>query len=190
MAELLADSKNVLEATKFLSGAGHASHEPQGLLTGLPSGQKVLSAGAGAVATGDIYALKAAIGFRFLPNATFLASPAFIDRLYRLVPRASTTDPTLVNDDRTQVLGFPLVEYSAMATAITTGSDVCIAGGIAKTLTVVDRMGLSIEIIPHVFGQTRGYPLGARGIYAWWRTSSGVYSSPATAAASVYLETS
>lgn len=129
---MLADSKNVLEATKFLSGAGHASHEPQGLLTGLPSGQKVLSAGAGAVATGDIYALKAAIGFRFLPNATFLASPAFIDRLYRLVPRASTTDPTLVNDDRTQVLGFPLVEYSAMATAITTGSDVCIAGDIAK----------------------------------------------------------
>jgi predicted phage gp36 major capsid-like protein len=44
----------------------------------------------------------------------------------------------------------------------------------------VDRIGLSIEIVPHIFGSSNRFPIGARGLYAWWRVGSGV-TAPAAA---------
>jgi hypothetical protein len=38
---------------------------------------------------------------------------------------------------------------------------------------IVDRIGMDVELIPHLFGAS-GRPLGQRGIYAIWRNNSAV----------------
>jgi predicted phage gp36 major capsid-like protein len=40
--------------------------------------------------------------------------------------------------------------------------------------TIVDRFGVQIELIPHLFGATNRFPTGQRGILYIWRSSSGV----------------
>jgi capsid protein len=40
--------------------------------------------------------------------------------------------------------------------------------------TIVDRLGLTAEIVPHVFGATNRFPLGMRGLYAYGRTGANV----------------
>jgi hypothetical protein len=43
---------------------------------------------------------------------------------------------------------------------------------------IVDRIGLSIELIPHLFGANRR-PSGERGMYAYWRNGSKVVDAGA-----------
>jgi HK97 family phage major capsid protein len=44
---------------------------------------------------------------------------------------------------------------------------------------IVDRIGMQIEIIPHLFGATNQRPIGSRGLLAYWRNTSRVLSSAA-----------
>jgi predicted phage gp36 major capsid-like protein len=43
---------------------------------------------------------------------------------------------------------------------------------------IVDRLGLSAEIIPHMLGTNR-LPLGVRGMYCYWRTGAAVVAQNA-----------
>ena len=61
-----------------------------------------------------------------------------------------------------------------VSTLSTTGSKIMIAGDFKTGYTIVDRVGMSVEIIPHLFGATNRYPTGQRGLYAFWRTGAGV----------------
>ena len=38
---------------------------------------------------------------------------------------------------------------------------------------IVERLGMSVELIPHMLG-THRLPLGVRGLYVYWRTGAGV----------------
>ena len=38
---------------------------------------------------------------------------------------------------------------------------------------IVDRVGLTVDVIPHLFGANRR-PTGERGIYAYWRNGAKV----------------
>ena len=42
----------------------------------------------------------------------------------------------------------------------------------------MDRIGLSVEVIPHLVG-TNHRPTGQRGLYAYWRNGAGVLSANA-----------
>ena len=44
---------------------------------------------------------------------------------------------------------------------------------------IVDRIGMAVEPIQHVFGKTNARPTGQRGIYAYWRNSSKVLTKAA-----------
>ena len=61
-----------------------------------------------------------------------------------------------------------------MGTGATTGTKLII-GGNFKGYKIVDRLGLTAELIPHMLGATR-LPLGVRGLYCYWRTGAGVIS--------------
>jgi predicted phage gp36 major capsid-like protein len=43
---------------------------------------------------------------------------------------------------------------------------------------IVDRVGLSVEVIPHLVG-TNHRPTGQRGLYAYWRNGSKVVDANA-----------
>jgi HK97 family phage major capsid protein len=58
-----------------------------------------------------------------------------------------------------------------MPTALTTGNKVMLYGDIASAYRIVDRVGLSIEMVPLVLGSNRR-PTGVRGMYAFWRVGA------------------
>jgi HK97 family phage major capsid protein len=175
LLQLMADARDVLEATVFLTGDPTA-FQPTGILnttaaTGsLTNTQRVQSATTATLASSDIYTLRTSVPPRWLLSSQWLLSPAELDIVYRLVPRASTTDPTLVSDDRTRMLGSDLRQWSTMGSGATTGTNVLIFGDIKATYTIADRVGLVAEQIPMLFGATARRPTGQRGLYVYGRT--------------------
>jgi HK97 family phage major capsid protein len=175
LARLIADAKDVLEATKFLLGAGSGSSEPVGILTigttgALTTTQRVQTTGAGAIAIGDVYALKQAMGqTRYAATATWAFNPTRLDAVYRLTPSGSTTEPQIMTDRNGPLLGRPTAEWSTMATGNATTNKWALYGDFKQGYVIGDRLGMSLEIIPHLFGATNRYPTGQRGAYAIWR---------------------
>jgi HK97 family phage major capsid protein len=182
---LMADAKNVLEANKFLLGSG--TNEPGGILNiggtgGLTTTQRVQTAVAATYAVGDPWLLKAQIPARFIPTTSYVAAPKIWDQTYRFVAQGSTSEPRQFSDgDRGgDFLGAPKEELSTVVTTTTTGSRIMIGGDFKTGVRIVDRIGLSIELIPMLFGAAQGnLPVGQRGLYAWWRVGSGVVAQNA-----------
>jgi predicted phage gp36 major capsid-like protein len=133
LTTMLADAKNTLEGVKFLSGAGEASHEPQGPLTG----------------------------------STWQ---------HRHVQPAQAAGSLRIDDERAdlrrerQSAAPPITRRATWRASPRPTSSSCSAT-CGRGTWWSDRIGLSVEIVPHVFGSTQR-PLGIRGLYAYWRTSA------------------
>ncbi len=184
MATMFADSKDVLEATKFAVGAGHASNEPQGVLVG--AGTVVGTAGTVTVGTVDIYALEAALPVRFQANASWLATPA----LWSRIRQQSGGQQYGIWADSLQVgmpdrlLGYPAYKASSVGTAGNVTTPVASTKwgifGDFNFFAIVDRIGFQVRLIDNlVSGTAIGYPVGMSGLVSYWRNSSGVLSSSA-----------
>lgn len=176
---LASDARDVNDATQFLTGAGTSS--PDGILNiggtgGLTTTQRVQTAVSATYAVGDPWLLKAQLPARFIPTSTYAASPGILDKTYRFVAQGSTTEPRQFDDGARagDFLGRPVVEWSTMVNTTTTGSKVIIAGDFTG-YTIVDRLGINAELIPHLFAASQGLlPSGQRGLYCWGRTGAGV----------------
>jgi HK97 family phage major capsid protein len=179
LLKLVADARNTVDATMFLTGSG--SNQPSGILNigalnGLTTTQRVQTTTVATYAVGDPWLLKAAIPARFIGDGTFAAAPGTWDTTYQFVAQGSTTQARQFSDgDRGgDFLGRPKAEWSTMGTGAATGTKLII-GGNFKGYKIVDRLGMSAELIPHMLGATR-LPLGVRGLYCYWRTGAGVIS--------------
>jgi HK97 family phage major capsid protein len=183
MGGLLQDAKDDLEATAFATGSG--TNEPQGILTGATT--VVTASGTASFAAADLYALENALGPRFRSRATFLTNRAQINRVRQFATaagpvaltdnlQAGTLSPEGARNARlpVDVLGYPTYELSSMASVLTTGSLIAILGDF-RYYVIVDRIGMTIELLPHLLGANRR-PTGQRGLYAYWRNSAGVVS--------------
>jgi HK97 family phage major capsid protein len=175
MTRLLDDARATVDATEFITGNG--TDRPTGLLaigsTGsLSTSQRVLSAGTNTFAVGDPWLLKAQIPARFQPGSAFIANPNILDTVFRFVGGGST-EPALMPTRDGALMGRPKAEVSTLVAATTTGSKVMVGGDFKRAFRIVDRLGATAEIVPHVM-TTTGLPSGARGIYYFWRTGSAV----------------
>ena len=65
-----------------------------------------------------------------------------------------------------------------MATGTTTGAKIAILADWQTAFIVVDRVGMRIELVPHLVGTNRR-PTGQRGLFAYWRVGSGVLAANA-----------
>jgi HK97 family phage major capsid protein len=181
LLQLVDDGRNVVDATMFLTGNG--TNQPIGIFGGdatysLGTAQRVQTAGTAAYAVGDPWLLKAAIPPRFISDSTFAAAPATLDTTYRFVG-GNSAEPLQFDSGRSgPFLGRPKVEWSTMGTGSTTGTKLIIGGDFRTGYKIVDRLGMSAEIIPHMLGSNR-LPLGVRGMYAYWRTGSAVVAKNA-----------
>jgi HK97 family phage major capsid protein len=170
MARLIADARDVLESSKFLTGLGHASSEPQGLLVG--GTVTITTASTAVYAVADVYNLLQAVPPRFQPNTSWVSSPTMLDKTYRLTPSGSTSEPQLMASRGDGVLGRPTREWSDMATAVNSGSTIVAVGDFAAGFQIGDRVGMTIELIPHLFSTVTFRPRGERGLYAHWRVGA------------------
>jgi HK97 family phage major capsid protein len=85
LSRLLVDAKDVLEAQKFVTGLGHTSHEPQGLIAAGGATAIITSGSTAAIHVADIYSTIETLGYRFRPNARIAANPTIWDSVYKLV---------------------------------------------------------------------------------------------------------
>ena len=60
---------------------------------------------------------------------------------------------------------------------MTTGQLIAVIGDF-RYYVIADRLGLTLEVIPHLF-DTNNMPTGQRGLYAYWRNGAKVVDANA-----------
>ncbi len=179
MSQLLAESKEDLEAVKFAVGNG--TNEPFGVITGATT---TVNATTGQTTDAeDFYRLTAALPERYQGRASIVANRAIFNLVRQFVLTGQSNpwrdlDESTITDGRAgMLLGYPAYQSSAMAAVTTTGSLFAIVGDFSR-FVIVDRVGLQVEILPHLLGANRR-PTGQRGFYAFWRNGSKVINADA-----------
>ncbi len=175
MALCFADAKNQLESQKFLTGLGHASHEPVGLI-GASGATAVTSTATTAVfAVADLFTLETALSPRYRPNASIVANKASYQKVRQFASNGVNIWVQLQGALPPELIGYPAYEWSSFAATPTTSGSTIMTIGDFSYFAIVDRAGMNVEFIPHLFGAS-GNPMGQRGLYCWWRNSTQVLS--------------
>ena len=185
---MIQEAKDDLEATKFATGAGHGSNEPEGVLVG--GTVTYTTAASATLAVADLYGTEAALPPRHRPRATWVANRSQYNRIRQfdtyggaqlwtenLQVGLPNQVPTPGNVGA-RLLGYPAHELSTMGTTTAASSTIAIFGDFSRYV-IVDRVGMSVELIPHLFGTASNYPTGQRGLYAYWRNSAEVVDANA-----------
>lgn len=178
---LLADGKTNHEAAAFITGTG--SGQPTGLQTALvAAGGAILVTGSGTEALDDAdpYALQNALDPRWQPGARFAGNLTSWNALRQM----ETTNGSLkfpgLQTPPMSLLGRPAHEVSSMGSIdiSVTGTAYPLAYGDWSQFVIVDRIGTTIELVPHVIGANRR-PTGERGLLMHFRVGSDVVTDNA-----------
>lgn len=173
VGKLFTDAKLRLEGTAFTTGAG--STEPTGVITALDgSASEVAPTTGETYARADVFKLQEALPARWRANANWMLNLSMINATRNFPKLPSGTEVSLVDDSGPipRVNGWLMYENSGMDGSInaaaTADNFVALVGDFQQYL-VVDRVGTTVEYIPHLFG-ANGRPTGTRGWYCYWRT--------------------
>jgi predicted phage gp36 major capsid-like protein len=90
----------------------------------------------------------------------------------RLVGSADPNEPQLFDPTGQNLLGKRFYETSGLPNTVASGDNVLVYGDMSSLL-IVDCLGLQVEVVSHLLGESRR-PVGFRGLYAWWRVGSGL----------------
>lgn len=187
MAELFADAKNKLENTKFLTGLGHGSNEPQGLIAVGGATAVVSSATTAVFAVADLYSLESALDPRWRDRASIVGNRAAFQKVRQFdTAGGANLWVQLQYGAPATLLGYPAHEWSAYSSAMTTSGSTILTMGDFSKFQIVDRVGMDVEVIPHLFATANNRPSGQRGLYCYWRNTSTVLT-PGLAANSAFI---
>lgn len=178
IARLLAEGREILEAAAFAIGSG--TGQPTGIVTALVGSSSIVtSAGADTLAVGDLYSVQGGLPARYRARASWLATNAFYNRARQFDTAGGSALWAQLGDDRpAQLLGKPIYESEDMDSSITAAAENYMAVfGDFSNYVIADRIGMTVEFIPHLFQQTTagagfGRPTGQRGWYAYYRTGA------------------
>ncbi len=177
---ILGDAKQRLEGTKWIYGAGDGSKEPLGLAAAISS---VTSSVVSPTTpeqfnpATDIPKTLLAVPPRHRARAKWMME---LSTLLAVHAQETANGSKMYPDAFKEILGKQVYENSNMfpASAInasTTDSTVEVAFcGDFSTFAIVDRIGMTIEKVPHLFNAANNLPDGRSGWYAFWRTGSGL----------------
>jgi HK97 family phage major capsid protein len=119
-----------------------------------------------------LYAAQASLPPRYSPAARWLMNIADMNAASRLVASGDADEPQVFSADGSRLLRKPVDELSTLPAGHV------VYGDIRAGFTIVDRIGMEIELVPHLMGPNRR-PTGSRGLYAYWRNSSAVLNPEA-----------
>jgi HK97 family phage major capsid protein len=166
ISKLMNDGMTQLLNTAFTTGSGVGN--PTGIITALTGGSSVVNtATGGTLVSDDVYAVQSSLGPRFQPNASWVGNLAILNELRAMeTGNGALRFPSLQNDPPT-LLGRPAYELSNMDNTVTAGKHVLVYGDFSQYV-ITQRVGSSLELIPHLFGDNRR-PTGQRGAWLWGR---------------------
>jgi HK97 family phage major capsid protein/HK97 family phage prohead protease len=177
MARLLQDAKDSEEATQFITGNGNGTTgNPEGVVAGLASTSHVGTTGDG-LTVDDLFRLQGELPDRFEPNAQFLAHRAVYNAIRQFgtgssVGEGAVWQNSLQPGQPGQLIGYPARTASAMSSDYTTDDElVLLFGDFQNGYIIVDKVGMSIEIDPHVRNGD-GKWTGQRALLAHYRNNA------------------
>lgn len=176
MARLLQEAKDDEEADSFVNGDGTGTNAG-GIVGTLAATSLVDVATTGAFAVSDLYALEEALPDRFLARARFMANRA----IYNVIRQLDTSGGAdlwvrLADGLPPELIGYPAHTSSEQASTFTAADGLLI--GDFRHFLIVDRVGMNVELLPHLIGANRR-PTGQRGIFAMWRNNSAILADNA-----------
>lgn len=177
MQFLIQDAKMNLETTKFTNGSG--TNEPFGVTTALDGTSYEIAPNTGETfALSDVYDIDEELPDRYSQNAAWIAHKKIYTAI-REAGGANLDDFWVDLRDGTppRLLGHPRYEDSAMdgvINAAATEDNFVLVLGDFRYYWIIDRVGFSTELIPHLFATGNNRPSGQRGIFAWWRNGADV----------------
>lgn len=176
--QLMFDARDRLEGVAHMTGSG--SGQPTGIVTALAGGGSVVTPTTGETfAWADVGKVARALPARHWGNATWLVhrgtSLDIRDMIAAQTDSSSWTDAA--GDDPPKLLGRPLAIGSEMDDASTinpaaTADNYIVLLGDWSNYVIVDRVGMTVELVPHLFATGNNRPSGQRGFWAWWRTGA------------------
>lgn len=193
LARILQEAKDDEEAESFVNGVGTTVF-PEGVAAGLDASSDVGTTGDG-LDVEDLFRLEGALGARYQARAQFLAHRAIYAAIRQFSTGATSGEGSvwqrgLQAGDPPQLLGYPARSISTMESDATAdGERIMLFGDFAAGFLIVDKVGMTVEIDPHVRNGD-GKWIGARAMLAHYRNSSKVINDAALRALVVGVVTS
>jgi HK97 family phage major capsid protein len=181
---VLVDAKEA-EEDSFITGDA-TGNLPEGINAGLVgTGNDISTATSAAFTAADIYAVEEALAPRWERNASFLAHKSVYNKIRQFATDGNTGSMNNLFVERItqgtprQLLDYPSYRSSALptiataqATSAATADATLMLFGDFRQFLIVDRIGMTVEMIPHLFGAAGRRPTGQRGVYAVWMNNS------------------
>lgn len=178
LAQLLMDGAEQLNATAYTTGTGVG--QPTGIITSLVGSAGTVPlvppATPETLASGDVYSVQNALPPRFQPNARWCANLSILNTLRQFETTNGALKFPALQDGDPMLLSRPVHELSNMDGSLNpsaTESNYVLLYGDFSQFVIVDRVGSTVELVPHLFGSNRR-PTGQRGALLWYRTGSNV----------------
>lgn len=178
LALCFADAKNQLESSKFLTGLGHGSNQPQGLIAAGGATAVTSTATTAVFAVGDLMNLELALSPRYRNASTcaIVGNKATFQKVRQFASNGVNIWVQLQGGMPPELIGYPAYEWSSYASTPTTSGSTILTIGDFNYFAIADRAGMNVEFVPLLMGGSNRYPTGQRGLYAWWRNSTQVLS--------------
>lgn len=176
MSILLAEGYDELEAQKFAVGAGSGSNEPKGIVTALDADTnvEVVVTTDGALGAVDITKVWKALPDRSKANATWVMGAGTASDIAALGDAYGTRTVDLTgNLEKLRLRPVEVSSYIPDFAGVTTAQNLLVVGDFSR-FAIIERAGMSVEYIPHLFGTTNNRPTGQRGWFAYARNGSDV----------------
>lgn len=157
-----------LVAQQTITGSGSA---PQGIFTALDANTNVEVSVAtdGALFGVDLLNVWKALPERYRANATWIMNVDVENEIRALAAGADSAYYTvdLAAGGIGTLFGRPIrtTDYAPEFSGTTGAANILVVGDFSNFL-VAQRAGMSVELIPHLFGTTNGRPTGQRGWFA------------------------
>lgn len=182
LSAMFVDARSRLEGEKFINGSG--SDEPTGIVYQISDdGTYVINEVTSETFTAaDVYALQQALAPRWRSKAVWFAEASTLNAIAqfettngaRLFPTVDSDTPTLL---RRRVYEASAMDGAASIDAGATASNEILLFVDPTQYIIVDRVGMVVEAIPHVFDASNANrPKGARAFYCWWRNGAELVS--------------
>ena len=178
LPQLIQDSFDNAEAAAFATGSG-TPPTPKGVVTAVTAvtASRVSPQTGGSFSSAsitDVYSVFNALTPRARnhPSAAWVANNTTLSTIRRMGESAgagATLWATLGEGVPPRLLGLPVFESSAMVSAVTTGSNILLAGSFID-YAITDRLGTVVVPVTSVAGQNYR-PIGAAGWFCYKRTS-------------------
>lgn len=179
VAKLLSFGKDSLEAEVFINGVA-GSNQPVGIVTALDgvSGVELAPGTAETFALADVYKLQGDLPARYRAQASWLANNITYNTVRNFDTAGGSALWERIGADRPALLlGRPAGEAEALKStadinpAASADNKVLIFGDFSNYV-IADRVGMSVEFIPHLFHTGNNRPSGQRGWYAYYRVGA------------------